>query len=30
MVGDEAEALGCRAEIEGAHDILARGTSAHR
>ena len=30
MVGDEAEALGCRSEVEGARGILERGTSAHR
>lgn len=30
MVVEEAEGLGCLAEVEGARDILDRGTSAHR
>jgi carboxylate-amine ligase len=30
LVGEDAAALGCRAEVESARDILARGTSAHR
>jgi glutamate---cysteine ligase / carboxylate-amine ligase len=30
LVREDAEALGCVAEIEGLRDILQRGTSAHR
>lgn len=30
LVGEEAEALGCRAEVEGARDIVGTGTSADR
>jgi carboxylate-amine ligase len=30
LVREDAEALGCVAEIEGLREILARGTSAHR
>jgi carboxylate-amine ligase len=30
LVGPDAEALGCRAEIEGLRRIIERGTSAHR
>lgn len=30
LVGAEADAIGCRAEVEHAHTIMARGTSAHR
>jgi carboxylate-amine ligase len=30
LVREDAEALGCTAEIEGLREILARGTSAHR
>jgi glutamate---cysteine ligase / carboxylate-amine ligase len=30
LVRDDAEALGCVAELEGLRSILARGTSAHR
>jgi carboxylate-amine ligase len=30
IVREDADALGCRAEIAGAHAILERGTSAHR
>ena len=29
FVGEDAEALGCVAELRQTHDILARGTSAH-
>ena len=29
-IAEDAEALGCRAEVEHARTILARGTSAHR
>lgn len=30
MVAEDAEALGCREEIEAARQIISRGTSAHR
>jgi len=30
LVAEDAEALGCTREIAGVHDILSRGTSAHR
>jgi len=30
LVAEDAEALGCTAEVESTRDILARGTSAHR
>jgi hypothetical protein len=30
LVGPDADALGCRAEIEHARTIRERGTSAHR
>ncbi len=30
LISDDAKALGCEAEIKGIHDILSRGTSAHR
>ena len=30
LVAEDARALGCEAEIKGIHDILTRGTSAHR
>ncbi len=30
MIGEDAEALGCRAEVEHVRTILERGTSAHR
>jgi len=30
LVHEDAEALGCTAEVEGLREILARGTSAHR
>jgi len=30
MVGEDAEALNCTAEIEHLHEIVAHGTSAHR
>ena len=30
LVGEDAEALGCRREIDHIRTILARGTSAHR
>ena len=29
-IAEDADALGCRAEVESARDILTRGTSAHR
>lgn len=29
LVGEEADRFGCRRQVEGARDILARGTSAH-
>ncbi len=30
LVAEDAHALGCESEIKGIHDILSRGTSAHR
>ena len=30
LVAEDARALGCEKEIKGVHDILTRGTSAHR
>jgi carboxylate-amine ligase len=30
LVAEDARALGCEKEIKGIHDILSRGTSAHR
>ncbi len=30
LIADDAEALGCTAEVAGVRDILSRGTSAHR
>ena len=30
LVAEDARALGCEKEIKGVHDILSRGTSAHR
>ena len=30
LVSDDARALGCEKEIAGVHEILSRGTSAHR
>jgi carboxylate-amine ligase len=30
LVAEDARALGCETEIKGIHDILTRGTSAHR
>jgi carboxylate-amine ligase len=30
LVAEDARALGCEREIKGIHDILSRGTSAHR
>ena len=30
LVAEDAQALGCEKEIKGIHDILTRGTSAHR
>ena len=30
LVSEDAKALGCEKEINGIHDILSRGTSAHR
>ena len=30
LIWDDAKALGCEKEIDGIHDILTRGTSAHR
>lgn len=30
LISDDAKALGCEAEIKGIHNILSRGTSAHR
>ncbi|MDJ0750637.1 MAG: carboxylate-amine ligase [Woeseiaceae bacterium] len=30
LIWDDAKALGCEKEIKGVHDILTRGTSAHR
>ena len=29
-VADDAKALGCEKELAGVHNILSRGTSAHR
>jgi carboxylate-amine ligase len=30
LISEDAKALGCESEIKGVHDILTRGTSAHR
>lgn len=30
LISEDAKALGCEREIKGIHDILSRGTSAHR
>ena len=30
LISEDAKALGCEKEIKGVHDILTRGTSAHR
>ena len=30
LISEDAKALGCEREINGVHDILTRGTSAHR
>ena len=30
LVAEDSQALGCEKEIKGVHDILTRGTSAHR
>ena len=30
LAREDARALGCEKEIKGVHDILTRGTSAHR
>ena len=30
LIAEDAKALGCEAEVKGVHDILTRGTSAHR
>ena len=30
LIAEDARALGCEKEIKGIHDILSRGTSAHR
>ena len=30
LVAEDARALGCEKEVKGVHDILTRGTSAHR
>jgi len=30
LVSEDAKALGCEKELAGIHDILSRGTSAHR
>jgi len=30
LISEDAKALGCEKEINGIHDILSRGTSAHR
>jgi carboxylate-amine ligase len=30
LISEDAKALGCEGEIKGVHDILTRGTSAHR
>jgi carboxylate-amine ligase len=30
LISEDAKALGCETEVKGVHDILMRGTSAHR
>jgi carboxylate-amine ligase len=30
LIAEDARALGCEKEVKGVHDILTRGTSAHR
>ncbi|MCO4811087.1 MAG: carboxylate-amine ligase [Gammaproteobacteria bacterium] len=30
LISEDAKALGCETEIKGIHDIMSRGTSAHR
>jgi carboxylate-amine ligase len=30
LVSEDAKALGCEEELKGIHNILSRGTSAHR
>jgi carboxylate-amine ligase len=30
LISEDAKALGCEKEVKGVHDILTRGTSAHR
>ena len=30
MLGEHADELGCRAELDGVEDLLANGTGAHR
>jgi carboxylate-amine ligase len=30
LIAEDARALGCEKEVKGIHDILSRGTSAHR
>ena len=30
LIAEDARALGCQKEVKGVHDILTRGTSAHR
>ena len=30
LIAEDAQALGCEKEVKGVHDILTRGTSAHR
>jgi len=30
LISEDAKALGCEKEVKGIHDILSRGTSAHR
>jgi len=30
LISEDAKALGCEREIKGVHDIMSRGTSAHR
>ena len=30
LIAEDARALGCEKEVKGVHDILSRGTSAHR
>ncbi len=30
LIWDDAKALGCEKEVDGVHNILTRGTSAHR